>query len=83
MKNLTKIFDENLKTKTVAALGREPTFVEKYSVQLDVPLQSSIKKSWIFGFMYGMSTGVIFLMYAGVFYFSAWLIQVFKETMIT
>lgn len=25
--------------------------------------------------MYGMSTGVIFLMYAGVFYFSAWLIQ--------
>ena len=34
-----------------------------------------LKKSWLFGFMYGMSTGVIFLMYAGVFYFSAWLIQ--------
>ena len=32
------------KYKTVAALGREPTFIEKYTVQLDVPLQSSIKE---------------------------------------
>ena len=31
--------------QTVAALGQEPTFIEKYSVQLDVPLQSSIKET--------------------------------------
>jgi len=67
--------EATMNVQTVAALGREPTFIEKYTAQLDVPLQSSIKKSWLFGFMYGMSTGVIFLMYAGVFYFSAWLIQ--------
>ena len=37
--------EATMNVQTVAALGREPTFIEKYSVQLDVPLQSSIKET--------------------------------------
>ena len=67
--------EATMNIRTVASLGREEHFVGKYRSQLDKPVQNAIKKAWLFGFLYGMSTGIIFFMYAGCFYFAAYLIE--------
>ena len=67
--------EATMNIRTVASLGREDHFVTKYKDQLSAPVKNAEKKAWLFGFLYGMSTGVIFFMYAGCFYFAAYLIE--------
>jgi len=67
--------EATMNIRTVASLGREPHFVQQYEEQLVTPLKTAATKSWIFGFTYGMATGLVFLMYAACFYFASWLIE--------
>merc|ERR1719209_842781 len=67
--------EATMNVQTVASLGRETTFIQKYKTQLDQPLSTANKKAIRFGVAYGMSMGIIFFMYAGCFYFAAWLIE--------
>lgn len=61
--------------RTVASLGREKHFVEKYEERLDEPLKANTQKAYIFGILYGLGNSCEFFMYAGVFSFAAWLIE--------
>ena len=61
--------------RTVASLHVEDTFVNKYSTELETPFGKVAKKSGLYGFLYGMSLAIVFFMYAGCFYFSAYLIE--------
>merc|ERR1711990_1204996 len=63
--------EATMNVQTVASLGRETTFIQKYKTQLDQPLSTANKKAILFGVGYGMSMGIIFFMYAGCFYFAA------------
>jgi len=67
--------EATMNVQTVASLGRETTFIQKYETQLDQPLSTANAKAIVFGVAYGMSMGMIFFMYAGCFYFAAWLIE--------
>ena len=67
--------EATMNIRTVASLGREDYFVAKYKDQLASPVKTAEKKAWIFGFLYGLSTGIIFFMYAGCFSFASHLIE--------
>jgi len=67
--------EATMNVQTVASLGRENTFIQKYKTQLDQPLSTANAKALVSGVGYGMSMGIIFFMYAGCFYFAAWLIE--------
>ena len=55
--------------------GREQTFAERYEENIEKTMVGKAKKIQFFGFLYGGSLGVIFMMYAGIFYFAAYLIS--------
>ena len=61
--------------RTVASLGREEYFINKYQTKLDTPLKNHTKKAYLYGFLYGMANATEFFMYAAIFRFSAWLID--------
>ena len=61
--------------RTVSSLHVQEVFVKKYEHELQTPFGKVIKKSGLYGFLYGMSLAIIFFMYAGCFYFSAYLIE--------
>jgi len=60
--------------RTVAGLGREDEFVLKYKQNINQILQGKAKKIHFYAFMFGLSLGNIFFMFAGVFYFAAWMV---------
>ena len=62
--------------RTVASLGREKYFVEKYVERLAGPLAATNKKAYIFGILYGLGNSCEFFMYAGTFSYAAWLIKI-------
>ena len=61
--------------RTVASLGREEYFINKYQEKLDTPLKNHTKKAYLYGFLYGMANSTEFFMYAAIFRFAAWLIE--------
>ena len=61
--------------RTVSSLHVQEVFVQRYGKELEALFGKVAKKSGLYGFLYGMSLGVIFFMYAGCFYFSAYLIE--------
>ena len=61
--------------RTVSSLHIQEVFVKRYERNLAQLFGKVGKKAGLFGFLYGMSLGVIFLMYAGCFFFSAYLIE--------
>ncbi|KAM9305689.1 bile salt export pump-like [Gastrophryne carolinensis] len=63
--------------RTVAGLGKEKMFVEKYEAQLVVPYKAAVKKSYVYGACFGFAQGVIYMAYAASFRFGGFL--VFKE----
>ena len=68
--------EATMNVRTVASLGRERFFIEKYESELNKPLQIATgAKAWSYGFNSGMAIGIIFFMYATCFWFSGWLIN--------
>ena len=75
MEGAGKIATEaTINIRTVADLCREETFAQKYEHNTAKIIANKSGKINLYGFMYGASLGIIFLMYAGVFYFAAWMI---------
>ena len=70
--------EATINIRTVASLGREDAFATKYEENMTKPLEGKTVKINLYGFMYGASLGIIFMMYAGVFYFAAWMISTNK-----
>ena len=68
--------EATMNIRTVASLGREDFFVEKYKTKLNGPLKNHSTKAYIYGFTYGAANSMEFFMYAGCFYYAAWLIEV-------
>ena len=56
-------------------MGREEHFSGKYDENVADTIKGKTMKINLYGFLYGASLGIIFMMYAGVFYFAAWLIN--------
>ncbi|XP_066921842.1 ATP-dependent translocase ABCB1-like [Clytia hemisphaerica] len=48
-----------MQIRTVASLGKEDYFIEKYKSLLSGPTQGSLKSAHIYGLAYGFSTGVM------------------------
>jgi ABC-type multidrug transport system fused ATPase/permease subunit len=68
--------EATMNVRTVASLGRERFFIEKYESELNKPLKIATgAKAWSYGFNSGMAIGIIFFMYATCFWFSGWLIN--------
>ena len=67
--------EATINIRTVADLGREDHFTAKYDDNVRETISGKTMKINLYGFLYGASLGIIFMMYAGVFYFAAWLIN--------
>ena len=67
--------EATMNIRTVASLGREEYFINKYQEKLDTPLKNHTKKAYLYGFLYGMANSTEFFMYAAIFRFAAWLIE--------
>lgn len=67
--------EATINIRTVAGLGRELHFAEVYRTNMETTFAGKAKKIHIYGFLYGASLGVMFLMYAGLFTFAAFLIE--------
>ncbi|RUS83275.1 hypothetical protein EGW08_008955 [Elysia chlorotica] len=61
--------------RTVASLGREDFFVDKFDHLIEANKRSHRVKSVVFGAAYGIANSVLFFAYAGSFYYGAVLID--------
>ena len=61
--------------RTVTDLGQEENFSKKYDKSVAESVRRKMNKVNLYGFLYGANIGIVFMMYAGVFFFSAWLLQ--------
>ena len=87
IKNAVKAYEDagkvateaTINIRTVADLGQEEEFVEKYKKNISNVLKGKTRKINLYGILYGSNLGIVFFMYAGVFKFSAWMIATDKE----
>lgn len=61
--------------RTVASLGRERFFVDKFDECIELNKRSNRKKSLLFGFAYSIANSVMYFAYAGSFYYGGVLID--------
>uniref|UniRef100_A0A3Q2PD45 Bile salt export pump n=1 Tax=Fundulus heteroclitus TaxID=8078 RepID=A0A3Q2PD45_FUNHE len=61
--------------RTIAGLGMERSFVEKYEAHLDSPYQAALKKANVYGACYGFAQCVIFLTNGASFRFGGYLVE--------
>lgn len=61
--------------RTVAGLGREKTFVQKYMKELDAPHREAKRKSHIRGLVFGFAQSMPFFAYAGCMYYGGYLVD--------
>ena len=61
--------------RTVAGLGREKTFVQKYIQELTGPHIDAKKKSHIRGLVFGFAQSMPFFAYAGCMYYGGYLVN--------
>ena len=61
--------------RTVAGLGRERTFVQKYVQALDKPHQEAKRKSHVRGLVFGFAQSMPFFAYAGCMYYGGYLVD--------
>ncbi len=61
--------------RTVAGLGREKTFVQKYVQELEGPHNKAKKKSHIRGLVFGFAQSMPFYAYAGCMYYGGYLVD--------
>merc|ERR1719436_503742 len=76
MEEVGKVATEaTIQIRTVADLGREDNFIEKYDSFCTTLTQGRKGRLALYGFLYGASLGIIFLMYAAVFWFTGWMVE--------
>ena len=61
--------------RTVAGLGREKTFVQKYIHELITPHNEAKRKSHIRGLVFGFAQSMPFFAYAGCMYYGGYLVD--------
>ncbi len=61
--------------RTVAQLGNENVFLEKYHVLLEGPFKQTIRHTHVRGFFMGLSQAVLLFSYAGSFRFGGWQVE--------
>ncbi|XP_032412383.1 bile salt export pump isoform X3 [Xiphophorus hellerii] len=61
--------------RTIAGLGKERSFVEKYEAHLTAPYQAALKKANVYGACYGFAQCVVFLTNAASFRFGGYLVE--------
>lgn len=61
--------------RTVAGLGREKTFVQKYMKELDASHREAKRKSHIRGLVFGFAQSMPFFAYAGCMYYGGYLVD--------
>ena len=61
--------------RTVAGLGREKTFVQRYVAALKGPHQEAMKKSHLRGLVFGFAQSTPFFAYAGCMYYGGYLVE--------
>ena len=61
--------------RTVAGLGREKTFVQKYVQELTGPHIEAKRKSHVRGLVFGFAQSMPFFAYAGCMYYGGYLVN--------
>ncbi|KAJ8255334.1 hypothetical protein GJAV_G00203690 [Gymnothorax javanicus] len=61
--------------RTIAGLGKEKMFVEKFDVQVEAPYRAALKKAHVYGACFGFSQCVIFLANAASYRFGGYLVE--------
>ncbi|XP_076580220.1 bile salt export pump isoform X1 [Chaetodon auriga] len=61
--------------RTIAGLGKERVFVERYESQLDAPYQAALKKANVYGICYGFSQCIVFLTNSASYRFGGFLVK--------
>ncbi|XP_056226977.1 bile salt export pump-like [Seriola aureovittata] len=61
--------------RTIAGLGKERSFVDKYEAQLDAPYQAALKKANVYGACYGFAQCVVFLTNSASYRFGGYLVR--------
>ena len=61
--------------RTVAGLGREKTFVQKYIQELTGPHMEAKRKSHVRGLVFGFAQSMPFFAYAGCMYYGGYLVN--------
>uniref|UniRef100_A0A3Q2Y0M0 Bile salt export pump n=1 Tax=Hippocampus comes TaxID=109280 RepID=A0A3Q2Y0M0_HIPCM len=61
--------------RTIAGLGKERNFVDRYIAQLDAPYQAALKKANVYGACYGFAQCVVFLTNSASYRFGGYLVR--------
>ncbi|XP_057304790.1 ATP-dependent translocase ABCB1-like isoform X3 [Hydractinia symbiolongicarpus] len=61
--------------RTVATIGRESYFIEKYTELIEQPYRQSLRKSFVFGVTFGLSSSLMMLANAAAFSLGGKLVQ--------
>ncbi|MBN3326378.1 ABCBB protein, partial [Atractosteus spatula] len=61
--------------RTIAGLGKEKAFVEKYEAQLEAPYKAAIKKANVYGACYGFAQCVVFMANSASYRFGGYLVS--------
>ncbi|XP_041936250.1 bile salt export pump [Alosa sapidissima] len=61
--------------RTIAGLGKERNFVEKYEAQLDAPYHAALSKANVYGACYGFAQCIVFLANSASYRFGGYLVR--------
>uniref|UniRef100_A0A671YEU4 Bile salt export pump n=1 Tax=Sparus aurata TaxID=8175 RepID=A0A671YEU4_SPAAU len=61
--------------RTIAGLGKERSFVEIYTAQLDAPYEAALKKANVYGACYGFAQCIIFFTNSASYRFGGYLVK--------
>ncbi|XP_051908244.1 bile salt export pump-like isoform X2 [Hippocampus zosterae] len=61
--------------RTIAGLGKERNFVDRYIAQLEAPYQAALKKANVYGACYGFAQCVVFLTNSASYRFGGYLVR--------
>ncbi|XP_076158770.1 bile salt export pump isoform X1 [Alosa pseudoharengus] len=61
--------------RTIAGLGKERNFVEKYEAQLDAPYRAALSKANVYGACYGFAQCIVFLANSASYRFGGYLVR--------
>uniref|UniRef100_A0A671YF87 Bile salt export pump n=1 Tax=Sparus aurata TaxID=8175 RepID=A0A671YF87_SPAAU len=61
--------------RTIAGLGKERSFVEIYTAQLDAPYEAALKKANVYGACYGFAQCIIFFTNSASYRFGGYLVR--------
>ncbi|XP_062384435.1 bile salt export pump isoform X2 [Sardina pilchardus] len=76
MENAGQISGEALNNiRTIAGLGKERNFVEKYEAQLEAPYRAALNKANVYGACYGFAQCIVFLANSASYRFGGYLVR--------